>query len=292
MRKQILTLGIILLFLCCSLSFTTVSDENNINQDGKTLYVGGSGEGNYTKIQDAIDNASDDYTVFVCGGTYLENVIVDKSIVLVGEDRNSTIIDGLNKGSVINVKVESVLIENFTIRNGTSGIKSDPYKTSISYNIITNNDKGIESSYSENVSIIGNIISKNNYGITCYRTEDSIIKDNHILSNKIVGILFDLATIPGMGCKNNSVSYNIIQKNSIGIYLSDSPSNNINYNNFYQNIVDASFNSAFVGNDWNYNYWNRPRILPKPIIGTIYYYIPWLNFDWFPAKEPHDILVP
>jgi hypothetical protein len=32
---------------------------------GKTLYVGGSGEGNYTKIQDAIDNASKGDTVFV-----------------------------------------------------------------------------------------------------------------------------------------------------------------------------------------------------------------------------------
>jgi parallel beta-helix repeat protein len=255
---------------------------------GKTLYVGGSGAGNYTTIPSAIDDANSGDTVFVYSGTYFENVIVDKSIVLVGEDRNSTIIDGLNKGSVIYVKVESVLIENFTIRNGTNGVKSDPYKTSISHNIIINNDKGIESSYSENVNIIGNIISKNNYGITFYRTKDSIIKGNHILSNKIIGILFNLATIPGLGCENNSVSYNIIQKNTIGIYLSDSPYNNINYNNFYQNIVDASFEYS-VGNNWNHNYWNRPRILPKPVIGTIYYYIPWINFDWHPAKEPYDI---
>ena len=32
---------------------------------GNTLYVGGTGEGNYTKIQDAIDNASDGDTVYV-----------------------------------------------------------------------------------------------------------------------------------------------------------------------------------------------------------------------------------
>ena len=35
-----------------------------------TLYVGGSGEGNYTKIQDAIDDASDGDIVFVYNGTY------------------------------------------------------------------------------------------------------------------------------------------------------------------------------------------------------------------------------
>ena len=37
--------------------------------NGKTLYVGGSGEGNYTKIQDAINDSSDGDTVFVYNGT-------------------------------------------------------------------------------------------------------------------------------------------------------------------------------------------------------------------------------
>ena len=32
---------------------------------GNTLYVGGNGSNNYTKIQDAIDDASDGDTVFV-----------------------------------------------------------------------------------------------------------------------------------------------------------------------------------------------------------------------------------
>ena len=219
---------------------------------------------------------------------------MDKYIALVGEDRNSTIIDGLNKGNAIYVKVYLVSIKNFTIRNGTNGVECAPYKYAISrniiisHNIIINNDRGIESSYSENVTITGNIISNNNYGIAFYRVEDSIIKGNHILSNKKIGILFDLATIPGQGCDNNSVSYNIIQKNAIGIYLSFSGDHDINYNNFYQNIVDASYNSA--GRiDWNHNYWNRPRILPKLIIGTIFYQIPWVQFDWHPAKEPYDI---
>ena len=76
----------------------------------------------------------------------------------------------------------------------------------------------------------------------------------------------------------------------MGIYLSDSPYNNINYNNFYQNIVDVSFQYP-IGNNWNHNYWNIPRVLPKLIIGTIYYYIPWINFDWHPAREPYDISI-
>ena len=294
MKRQLASIGVILLFIGLAVVPNMTAD---IPSFEKTIYVDddntsgpwdGTQEHPYQFIQDAIDNASDGDTVFVYSGVYYENVIMNKPIILVGEDRNSTIIDGLNKGSVIKVKTESVLIENFTIRNGTNGVEDNSDKTSISHNIIINNDKGIKSSYSENAIITGNIISKNNYGITFYRTEDNIIKGNYILSNKQIGILFNLVTIPGLGCENNSVSYNIIQKNAIGIYLSSSPDNNINYNNFYQNIVDASFHFT-GGNDWNHNYWNRPRILPKPIIGTMFYRFPLINFDWHPAKEPYDI---
>ncbi|HDN50977.1 MAG TPA: hypothetical protein ENG06_04290, partial [Thermoplasmatales archaeon] len=44
---------------------------------GNTWYVGGSGPNNYTKIQDAIDNASDGDTVFVFNGIYYENVLIN-----------------------------------------------------------------------------------------------------------------------------------------------------------------------------------------------------------------------
>ena len=40
---------------------------------GTTLYVGGNGLGNYSNIQNAINNASDGYIVFVYAGIYHEN---------------------------------------------------------------------------------------------------------------------------------------------------------------------------------------------------------------------------
>jgi hypothetical protein len=49
---------------------------------------------------------------------------------------------------------------------------------------------------------------------------------------------------------------------------------------------------------WNHNYWDNWRgIGPKMITGTLLVEsprilvlpLPWLNFDWFPAKEPYDI---
>ena len=293
MKKSICLIVVVLLL---SLSFTYGIVANEPTFD-RTIYVDddntsgpwdGTQEHPYQFIQDGIDNASDGDTVFVYNGTYYENVKVRKSISLVGEDRNSTIIDGLNKSSVIYVRAASVTIENFTIRNGTNGVYVYSYKTSISHNIIIGNDKGIKLSLSENVNITGNIISKNNYGIAFYEVKDSVIRYNHILSNKKIGVLFTMATMPGLQSENNSVYYNIIQKNTMGIFLEFSPLNKINYNNFYQNIVDASFGFSTL-TSWNHNYWNRPRILPKPIIGTILYYYPWINFDWHPAKEPYDI---
>ena len=48
--------------------------------NGNTLYVGGDGPGNYSIIQDAIDNSSDGDTIFVYNGTYYEHLEVDKSL--------------------------------------------------------------------------------------------------------------------------------------------------------------------------------------------------------------------
>jgi len=77
-----LTVGIILILIGVNVSGTYVKDTSPISFDGNTLYVGGSGPGNYTRIQDAINDANPRDTVFVYNGTYCENLIVDKSINL------------------------------------------------------------------------------------------------------------------------------------------------------------------------------------------------------------------
>ena len=45
-------------------------------------------------IQEGIDNATAGDTVFVYGGTYYENVVVNKIVDLIGEDEDITTIDG------------------------------------------------------------------------------------------------------------------------------------------------------------------------------------------------------
>ncbi len=51
---------------------------------GNTHFVGGHGQNNYSKIQDAIDNASDGDTIFVYSGIYYENIIVDILLDIIG----------------------------------------------------------------------------------------------------------------------------------------------------------------------------------------------------------------
>ena len=82
---------------------------------GRTLYVGGSGPNNYTSIQEAINDANDGDKIFVYPGIYVENVIVDKSIKIIGKERNATIIDGGEEGNVVSMICDGVEIRNFTV---------------------------------------------------------------------------------------------------------------------------------------------------------------------------------
>ena len=112
-----LVLGVILLFVgasvVTSMGVNVVEKQDlqdtktffeDYNSNGNILYVGGEGPNNYTKIQDAINNAIDGDTVFVYNDSspYYENIIVDKAINLVGEERDTTIIIGLYEAVSLN----------------------------------------------------------------------------------------------------------------------------------------------------------------------------------------------
>ena len=158
---------------------------------GNTLYVGGSGPGNYTRIQDAIDNANVGDAVFVYSGLYFENVVVDKSIYLFGEYKNTTIINGNGSGVVINILVDCVKISGFTITNGgplaqnfDAGIKIDSSYNTISYcNISSNKYYGLylyKEPSATNNTIRSNTFFNNSYGIFGYYAK----------TNKICLVLF------------------------------------------------------------------------------------------------------
>jgi parallel beta-helix repeat protein len=88
---------------------------------GVTLYVGGSGGGNHSTIQDAIDAANPGDTIYVFLGTYEEDLVINKTINLVGESKHSTIID--TTGSTFGLQITGthfVNISGFTIKGANS----------------------------------------------------------------------------------------------------------------------------------------------------------------------------
>ncbi len=67
-------------------------------------------------IQDAIDNAEPGDTICVHVGTYVENLVVRKSLTLVGENRSTTVINGDGRADIIRVTADGCTISGFTIR--------------------------------------------------------------------------------------------------------------------------------------------------------------------------------
>ncbi len=98
---------------------------------GNTIYVGGSGPGNYSTIQEGIAAAVDGDTVFVYDGIYLENITIDKEIILHGESTTNTIISVNSDilpsptyprfNSIVNISHDDVVVTSFTIQNTGDG---------------------------------------------------------------------------------------------------------------------------------------------------------------------------
>jgi parallel beta-helix repeat protein len=94
MNKQIsTTLSCLLCLLVCNGSAVALITPIVAPTNRGNWYVGGIGEGNFTLIQDAFDNASDGDTIYIFPGTYQGGLILRKALTVKGSDPASTIID-------------------------------------------------------------------------------------------------------------------------------------------------------------------------------------------------------
>ena len=68
----------------------------------------------YLTIQEAIDNAAEGDSILVRKGTYLENITINKALMLLGENKETAIIKSTS-APVIDIKGNQITICNFTI---------------------------------------------------------------------------------------------------------------------------------------------------------------------------------
>jgi parallel beta-helix repeat protein len=241
--------------------------------DGPILYVGGGGADNYSTIQDAVDHASAGDTVFVCGGEFRENIVIDKAIRLVGEDKTKVLLHaGLDDG--IKTIADNVEITGFTIE----AEKADTY-----------NDAPIYLASSGNYVHDNNLTKSEWYGLIAFNSSSDVIENNSIYDNDI-GIWL-CRTVDSIVRFNN-----IAQSNWVGIWLWPySKDNTICYNNFIGNKLNARNSDVTTRNSWSHNYWDDYNGLKwTPIadlngdgVGNIPYKISRWNRDWHPLMEPY-----
>jgi parallel beta-helix repeat protein len=208
-----------------------ITFENEEASAQVTLYVGGTGGGNYSKIQDAINASDVGDTVYVYNGTYYENIEVNRTINLTGEHMSNTTIDGIGVGEVVLVVSSWVNITGFTITNGTVGIRI----SSTSNNSITDNNA-----------------SQNGYGIVLSSALNNNITDNIVTYCDTDGIFLDSSW------GNNIIGNNASNNSHSGIYLTTSDGNDIIGNNASLNInsginVTASDSNDIIDNDLHLN---------------------------------------
>jgi parallel beta-helix repeat protein len=124
------------------------------------------------EIQEAINVANPEDKLFIFHGTYYENLVVNKTVSLIGESKNTAIVDGKGSRTVIEVNSSNSAIGNLTIRNSGQelngewpcGILLDSVSNcNLTDNIITNNTLGIYLDSSTSNTLKNNNMAANRY---------------------------------------------------------------------------------------------------------------------------------
>lgn len=315
MRK---TIAMILFLFIAPLPFSffpSVKGENSI------WIVDDDGPADFSTIREAVNAAEAGDTIFVRNGTYFENVVLNKSLNIIGENPYGTIIDG--GGETVFHVVSGVLnLTCFTIRNASFGVLLDFVQNcSLEGNVFINNTAGLrgtKSSYCTvrnnlfegnergvwltgfvEFEISGNVAVHNVYGFSVYDGLDTEIHGNLVENNSACG--FHLQKF-----RRSQVYANTVKGNNYGFRLQFVWNNDFYHNNIINNAIQTAFVVyAPKPNGWDKhhegNYWSdyNGTDSNQDGIGDSAYTVaednsddfPLMNPYWNPADINHDLKV-
>lgn len=228
----------------------------------------------YDTIQSAIDapETFDGHTILVAKGVYNENIVLNKTVTLIGEDSSATIIDANGKTYGFQITACGATVNNFTVTNAYRGFEIQSAKNTISKNqilkctygiwifageskVTSNNiydcSYGIDIAWGNASEICFNHVKNVAYGIPVYGS-NNIIRGNVIEEAHARG---EALTIFGEG---NVVFENTLSNSDIGVYVCGNAT--FYRNNFIANMrhvlveyetFDIKWDNGVEGNYWD-----------------------------------------
>jgi len=210
----------------------------------RTITVDNRGEGDHTKIQLAIDEAEIGDTIRVNNGSYYGDIVIDKSISLIGNGSTNTTIDGGLCGDTVMITADNVVFTGFrvihryyfdTYNNGmrmtyNAGVNMGTDNNVVSDINCSSNDRGmILQSASHNTITNSSFTRNKECGIyLAYKSSRNFIAHNEFSLNEVSGISISVAN-------NNTIMNNTFSnagKRGYGILVGGSYHTQISGNKF------------------------------------------------------------
>ena len=229
-----LAVGTILLFIgTCVVPVLAQTTGKTLPTSRETwLYVGGGGPGNYTTIQVAVEAATDGDTVFVYDDSspYHEQVVINHSINLLGEQRQTTVLNATTGypgpySPLIRIQVDNVTISGFTLL---------PISNGFGIEIYTNNNHITDLSFER--SGYGIFIASGNINVPLLK--GNTIDHSYFMDNE--------CGIRSIGVRRTTIAHNNFQANNRGLVLDHAFESNVS-SNFFTDAVTC------ILDDWGYH---------------------------------------
>ena len=282
-----------LVALTVSLQFfllLTAVNSGFVHADPPTIVV----PDDFSTIQEAVNNANLGDVVFVRTGVYVERVVVNKTISLIGESSKTTIVDGNKAGPVILVAANGVNLTGFTIRAGQNTHPicnvwlENVSQCSVHGNILTYAFYGVYLNEANGNSVYENSAMNGSIGICGFHSDGNSVFSNVFTANSFAGINFHF-------CSYNSLAENLISDNSRGARLLDGANNNTIYHNSFINNTGQIYVQSSYNNTWDDgypsggNYWSDydGADADHDGIGDAAYVIDAYNMDHYPLIESY-----